>query len=284
MSGETGIEQTITFNEPVTSSDSDELTQDVHWNSCGTAARRTTTGPPLSHNSNDSIMTVDAERKTNPNGFTDGVQDDLEKSKAAFIVFVGRNVEWLKRRTALLTLKYSSLKWIHDAISISAIAVSTFLTILETIKAELDIRQNPNVQLKQTFVLLPIFFSSYIGLALSILRFKRLQERLEDVLKITEKAVYVTSRLRRVQHDALSALDVEALRKVQVAYSSEIFSLYNDVKAAIDRNLKFEEILMYKRKYKDMLEDAATMHENNEIHLQGGTRPARKSCCACVIC
>ena len=191
----------------------------------------------------------------------------LENEKRSFIRFVGSNVDWLKKRVAIMQFKYADLKFWNDAIMISCIGVSTALTCLETIKAELDLSTAENLNVRRTFALLPIFFSSYVAMAMSILRFKRLGEKLEEVTRVAERGVYVTGRLRRVQHDALSARTMAVLEGIKAAYSKDTFDIYVDVKSAIERAVGFTEVIKYKAQYARLVK---WLEEEEALRNQAG--------------
>lgn len=201
----------------------------------------------------------------------------LSMQKSKFAQDLGHHIEWLKKRQSLLTLKYSDLKWWSDSFQISAIVVSTLLTCFETVKSELRITEHENIHLRRTFTLLPILGSSYIALCLSILRFKRFVDRTEQVTKISERAVFVACRLRKVQYMALMCTTLVDFEAIKTSYSNETFDLYIDIKAQIEKNLKFKEIIKYKNKYIRILhelEEQDMSSKQNELRLQGGAMMA----------
>ena len=196
----------------------------------------------------------------------------LKQSKRKFIEYVGHRIDFLKKRNAIIALKYQDVKWYHDGIQISAILVSTVLTCMETVKAEFGISTSTNVALRRSFALMPIFFSSYIALSMSLLKFKRYTESLESMTKVSEKTVYTSCRLRRVQENTHNTSSLKELKDVKKNYSLEPFDLYMNVREDLERLLKFRELVSYKNKYEVLKAEA----DAGEINL-----PWYKRICRC---
>ena len=73
-------------------------------------------------------------------------------------------------------------------VNILTILVSTGLTCLETIKSEFQLAQSKNDFVRRFSVLVPIFLTSYIAVSMSVLKFKRYTETLEELTKISENS------------------------------------------------------------------------------------------------
>jgi hypothetical protein len=175
-----------------------------------------------------------------------------------FIAYIKSNIEYLKRRNSILALKSSTIKYKHDTVNILTILVSTGLTCLETIKSEFDLASSDNMWIKRSSVIVPILLTSYIAISMSVLKFKRFTETLEELTKISEKLVFVVCRLRRVVEDAHMTKTIEDLQTVKTNYSKEPFDLYMNAREALDRALRFQDVVYYGKVLDKWTEDIET--------------------------
>lgn len=172
-----------------------------------------------------------------------------------FIAYIRTNIEYLKRRNSILALKSSTIKYKHDTVNIGTIMVSTGLTCLETIKSEFQLNTNDNPYIRRMAVIVPILLTSYIAISMSVLKFKRYTETLEELTKISEKLVFVVCRLRRVVEDAHMTKTLDELYDVKLNYSKEPFDLYMNAREALDRALRFQDVVYYGRLLDKWTED-----------------------------
>ena len=177
----------------------------------------------------------------------------VERNK--FIAYIRTNIEYLKRRNSILALKSSTIKYKHDTVNILTIIISTSLTCLETIKSEFTLSAHDNLYVRRSAVIVPILLTSYIAVSMSVLKFKRYTETLEELTKISEKLVFVVCRLRRVVEDAHMTKTLEELYQVKLNYSKEPFDLYMNAREALDRALRFQDVVYYGRLLDKWTED-----------------------------
>ena len=175
-----------------------------------------------------------------------------------FIGYIKSNIEYLKRRNSILALKSSMIKYKHDTVNILTILVSTGLTCLETIKSEFNLANSENMWIKRSSVIVPILLTSYIAISMSVLKFKRYTETLEELTKISEKLVFVVCRLRRVVEDAHMTKTMQELLTVKTNYSKEPFDLYMNAREALDRALRFQDVVYYGKVLDKWTEDIET--------------------------
>ena len=76
--------------------------------------------------------------------------------------------------------------------------------------------KSTNLFVRRSSVLVPIFLTSYIAVSMSVLKFKRYTETLEELTKISEKLVFVVCRLRRVVEDSHMCKNIEELNQVKL--------------------------------------------------------------------
>lgn len=178
-----------------------------------------------------------------------------KKARNKFIAYIRTNIEYLKRRNSILALKSSTIKYKHDTVNILTILISTSLTCLETIKSEFSLGTSDNVYVRRSSVMVPILLTSYIAVSMSVLKFKRYTETLEELTKISEKLVFVVCRLRRVVEDAHMTKTLDELYKVKLNYSKEPFDLYMNAREALDRALRFQDVVYFGRLLDKWTED-----------------------------
>ena len=170
----------------------------------------------------------------------------LEKTK--FIDRLETKINKLSQKTVLTQMKYSHYKWYYDFFNILIILISSILTILETIKNEVNYEEK-NESVKYFFKLTPIVLSSIIIIISSILKFLRLQENLELMARTSEKSILTIYRMKKVQEESHFAT-IEELSSIQQMYLDEIFIMYNQCQADISKCFRFEDIIKYKNKLK----------------------------------
>jgi hypothetical protein len=181
------------------------------------------------------------------------VQHKTDRDK--FIAYLKINIAYLKRRNSILTLKSSYIKQKHDIVNVITIVVSTLLTCFETIRLEFGLEQSDNVYIQRSATLIPLIFTSYIAISMSILKFCRYTDMLEEHTKVTEKCVFVICRLRRVVEDAYMTQSEEELKETKVSYSKNPFDLYIDARECLDRTLKYTDVLQYGKLLDDFVDD-----------------------------
>lgn len=207
----------------------------------------------------------------------------FRRRRLAFQEYIQGNIHYLKKRNAMIALKYQDVKFYHDSIQISTILMSTVLTCMETVKAEMDWNTSENATIRRTFALMPVFLSSYIALIMSISKFKRLTEKLEEMSNISEKCNHVVCRMRRVQEDAHNTRNDKQLDLQKMTYSKETFDLYMTVRQSLDGCLRFQDQVKYKKKYELLLRKTQKTSAQicMEDELPWYCRWWRRCCCCC---
>ena len=106
---------------------------------------------------------------------------------------LGKNKQDLydfKHDKELTGLKYTNIRTKVNFIQITVIIASTIITFLETMKDKLKLTNNISMTIA------PILLSTYIGLALAISRFFKLDDHKEELCKLDEAQSFVISGLR----------------------------------------------------------------------------------------
>jgi len=181
------------------------------------------------------------------------VQHKADRDK--FIAYLKLNIAYLKRRNSILNLKSSYMKKKNDTVNIITILVSTLLSLFETLRLEFGLEQSENIYIKRSATLIPLIFTSYIAVSMSLLKFAQYTERLETQTKISEKCIFVICRLRRVVEDAYMTQSEEELKETKASYSKNPFELYIDARECLDRTLKYTDVLQYGKLLDDFVDD-----------------------------
>ncbi len=105
------------------------------------------------------------------------------------------DLEDFKHDKELTGLKYSNIRTKVNFIQITVIIVSTIITFLETMKDKFGLTNNISMTIA------PILLSTYIGLALAISRFYKLDDHKEELCKLDEAQSFVISGLRHRMRD-----------------------------------------------------------------------------------
>ena len=106
---------------------------------------------------------------------------------------LGKNKQDLydfKHDKELTGLKYTNIRTKVNFIQITVIIASTIITFLETMKDKFELTNSISMTIA------PILLSTYIGLALAISRFFKLDDHKEELCKLDEAQSFVISGLR----------------------------------------------------------------------------------------
>lgn len=101
-----------------------------------------------------------------------------------------QDLEDFKHDKDLTGLKYTNIRTKVNFIQITVIIASTIITFLETMKDKFELTNNISMTIA------PILLSTYIGLALAISRFFKLDDHKEELCKLDEAQSFVISGLR----------------------------------------------------------------------------------------
>ena len=108
------------------------------------------------------------------------------------------NLSHLGSRVRILRLKYSKYKKYYDKFNILVIIISTILTIVEAMKSQFKNEIEGSIAATHIFDIIPIFMACTITLMTSIIKFKKLQEKMENISKFNRKKLYFAmSKLKK---------------------------------------------------------------------------------------
>lgn len=177
-------------------------------------------------------------------------------------------------RRNILQLKYDGFKCCNDSLQIGVIVASTSLTLLEAVKAELQTPiSNGSTAFSHFLSILPVFMSAGIATTASVLKFKKLQERMEAMIRAIDICVEVTLLLNKSHERMKHALTEEAMQAACKHYRTEVYSSYCKAQEAIERILTYEDLARHLPTFHAMrlnVQEAETNFANRttDIHNQ----------------
>lgn len=169
----------------------------------------------------------------------------FEFEKKLFDEQLQRKIDKLNIRQNILRFKYSNYKNWYDNLNIIIIFISAVLTMTESIKSSYNIS---NEFLK----IVPIIISSLIGLIATFIKFKKYQEKMENMARCLERCVSVIFRLKRMQEYVYNCKDLEELLSLQEKYMDEPYENYISSREEIEKNLKYKELVLHMETYRDL--------------------------------
>jgi len=176
-------------------------------------------------------------------------ESSIRQSKYSFARHVQAKLEKISLRSNIVRFKYDSYKRWHDCVNIGIILASTALTVIETVKAELQLTKTPDKGTNSVFTLIPVFLATMTAVAASMLKFKRFQEKMEEMQKCIEKAIMVMFQLKRVLEDIRHVNSMEELDKIRENYSKNTFDLYSKTQEEMERCLKYSDLVEHMETY-----------------------------------
>ena len=176
---------------------------------------------------------------------------NLETNKERLVMYLQTKIDKVTQRIRLVEHKYGEYKKLSDMVNIGIILLSTLLTLLESLRAELD-PSTLNGVLGSSFNLFPIVISTTITCAAAILKFKKLQEKMEGISRTVDKCIFAIARIKKCQEDILFLEKQEELNEVKVRYHKDIYEYYNACNQDIEKYLKIEDYGKYLKTLNDI--------------------------------
>ena len=136
-------------------------------------------------------------------------------------------------------LKYNRYKKCHNAWSISTILLSTGLTLIESCKLIFISDENDQVT-RDFFDLSPIFIGTVITCTSSIVKFKKYQEKMENMQFTREKVILAISKIKHIQ-ELLWFSKENDLESIKKRYIDDIYRFYNDSNSELERHIKYSD-------------------------------------------
>ena len=144
----------------------------------------------------------------------------------------------LSDRLKILQLKYISYKSWYDKFNIMIIIISSFLSIFEAFRNEIQDHIEDNESMEIFFNMVPIGISSMITCSAAIIKFKKYQDKMEHMQFTREKVILSISKIKHVQ-EILWFSNIEDFDSIKKKYLDDIYSFYNESSSELERHIKF---------------------------------------------
>ena len=179
------------------------------------------------------------------------VQDSLDQglkkkidmgslSKEEFNSHLQGKIKKLGDRLKILQIKYQSYKSWYDKLNVMIIVISSLLSIFEAFRNEMkDIIEGDKIS-ELFFSMIPICISSFITCSAAIIKFKKYQEKMENMLFTREKVILSISKMKHIQ-ELTKFRNEENLYKIKKKYIDDIYGFYNESTSELERHIKYSD-------------------------------------------
>ena len=190
------------------------------------------------------IITEEVEKQKNMNIETD----------KHFKEHLQQKLNKLDIRLKILQMKYNNYKKWYDGFNISIIIVSSLLSIFEASRNELKDHIEEDSPTYIFFNLIPIGISSYITCSAAIIKFKKYQEKMENMQFTREKVLLSISKIKHVQ-EKLWFSSPDNFDNMKKIYLDEVYLFYNESNAELERHIKYNDNIKFKKHIHKKLEE-----------------------------
>ena len=193
----------------------------------------------------DSRKNYEYFKKYNNNLINTKINDEMNmniKYEKEFKEHIQRKLNKLDNRLNILQMKYNTYKKWYDRFNIMIIMISTLLSFYEAFKLELlDIIDSDNESLLMFLNLIPIFISSTITCSAEIIKFKKYQEKMENMQFTREKVINSISKLKNVQESLWFSNGEKEFQDIKIKYLEDVYNVYNESNSELERHIKFND-------------------------------------------
>ena len=185
----------------------------------------------------------------------------VDKQKKQWISYCELLIKTLKKDKNLISLKLKHVQWIYDMVHIYVIFISSILTCFETIKIEFNI---PTKSTGDSILsLLALFFTVSVVISMSITKYLRYSETIQNILIVSNAGVEVICKLRQAIEDTASCETIPALRVVILKNKKEVCVPFYKVREEIGPPFcPFIARIRYNKAYEAQLRNRSILHEN----------------------
>jgi len=184
------------------------------------------------------------DRFTNRNNFYEEKSTDKRKMniiyEKEFKDHLQKKLNKLDNRLNILQMKYNNYKSWYDRFNIMIIVTSSILSIFEAFRNEMIDHISENESLIIFFNMVPIGVSSTITCSAAIIKFKKYQEKMENMQFTREKVILAISKLKHVQ-ESLWFNNEEEFDAIKKKYLEDVYVIYNESTSELERHIKFND-------------------------------------------
>ena len=146
----------------------------------------------------------------------------------------------LGNRLTILQLKYNSYKSWYDKFNIMIIIISSLLSIFEAFRNEIREEIDGNEAMEIFFNMVPIGISSFITCSAAIIKFKKYQDKMENMQFTREKVILSISKIKHIQ-EMLWFSTSDNFDSIKKKYLDDIYLFYNESNSELERHIKYSD-------------------------------------------
>ena len=177
---------------------------------------------------------------------------DIDEETKKFYKIIQGRIEKLRIRSNILRFKYSDYKKYYDGTNIGIICISACLTLVESYKNILDIK-NESETVQNIFAIIPITLSSLIGLSASVLKFKKYQHKMESIMKCIEHCATISLSLKNILDQInLCGNDPKFFNKIRNTYLKDLNPSYLKCDREICMNLRYNDLVKHMETFQNL--------------------------------
>lgn len=154
----------------------------------------------------------------------------------------------LDERLIVLQMKYNTYKRWYDRFNIIIIMISSGLSVFEALRNQISDQITEGTGFYYFFNMVPITISSTITCTAAIIKFKKYQEKMENMQFTREKLILAISKLKEVQ-ESLWFNDTKEFNTIKKKYAEDVFQVYNEGISELERHIKQDDYDKYHKKY-----------------------------------
>ena len=159
-----------------------------------------------------------------------------------------RKLNRLDERLKVLQMKYNTYKKWYDRFNIIIIVISSGLSVFEALRSHIDDKITEETGFYYFFNMIPITFSSTITCTAAIIKFKKYQEKMENMQFTREKVILAISKIKEIQ-ESLWFNDEKAFPSIKKKYLEDVYHVYNESNSELERHIKYNDYEKYRKNY-----------------------------------
>jgi len=145
-------------------------------------------------------------------------------------------------------MKYNTYKKWYDRFNIIIIVISSGLSVFEALRSHIDDKITEETGIYYFFNMVPITFSSTITCTAAIIKFKKYQEKMENMQFTREKVILAISKIKEIQ-ESLWFNDEKAFPSIKKKYLEDVYHVYNESNSELERHIKYNDYEKYRKNY-----------------------------------
>ena len=138
----------------------------------------------------------------------------------------------IKSQRDALYFAHNDLKIVNDRYNIIIIVLSLFTAFFDTVKAQLNLTKRDDF-IAPMSIIAPIFFSTLVAMISSLLKFKKIPEKMEELIKAGEKCNFTILNMRQL----IENLNFQDKEKSLSVYNGEVMGFYRDALESIEKSM-----------------------------------------------